>query len=131
MCIYIYIFLAENITKHLGDIQAKIQKISSHLGNLEDRKFRMKNIQREKAYEITSVGREIEQIENIKAQRLQWLRRRDEDLYKATMWLRQNKSIFKGEVFEPMAMEVSFNIKPIVKLCISNKINSNITNSYA
>lgn len=75
---------------------------------MEEAKYRIKNLQKEKDHEITIVKQEIEGIENIKAKRLQWLRSYDEDAYKATMWLRQNKNMFHGEIYEPMAIEVYF-----------------------
>jgi len=39
-------------------------------------------------------------------QRLQELRRFNEDAYKAVMWLRSNKQSFRGVIHEPMMLSV-------------------------
>lgn len=50
---------------------------------------------------------ELTRLENCKQQRLNKLRSIDVNAYNAVNWLRQNKHLFKGEVFEPLMLEIN------------------------
>lgn len=44
----------------------------------------------------------------VNVQRLEHLRCVHNDTYKAVVWLRENKGIFKGEIHKPMMLTVGF-----------------------
>lgn len=62
-----------------------------------------------KSYELRKYENDLQKLENVKQQRLEWLQRNDRDAYSAVQWLRTNKHLFKGEIYEPMVLEVLFN----------------------
>lgn len=66
----------------------------------------IENAKRNKAYELRCFESELKDLENVRQQRLEGLRRIDKHAYEAVLWLRENKHMFKGEVFEPMMLEV-------------------------
>ncbi|GLV43420.1 Structural maintenance of chromosomes 5 [Carabus blaptoides fortunei] len=49
----------------------------------------------------------LQESENIKDQRLQILKRKDADAYNAVLWLRENRQQFRGNVYEPMMLELN------------------------
>lgn len=83
----------KSYTNNVNTIRDKIQELTE----LKDRK---KNI-----YKNMHV--ELGKLENVKNQRLESLHRLDQDAYKGTLWLRDNKHLFKGEVYEPMILELN------------------------
>lgn len=57
--------------------------------------------------EIRSLQNELSRLENLKMQRLEKLKTMDADAYAMVMWLRGNKHLFKGKIFEPMMLEIN------------------------
>ncbi|KRT79011.1 hypothetical protein AMK59_7515, partial [Oryctes borbonicus] len=96
------------------DIQRKLQQhihemkeISKQLGIMEAKKSELQILKRDNMHERRGLENKVAQIENVKQQRLQYLRNLDNDAYKATLWLRENSQHFKGQVFEPMMLEIN------------------------
>lgn len=52
---------------------------------------------------------ELQRMENVHAQRLDALQRRDRETVSAIQWLRENQNLFRQPILEPVA--VSVNIK--------------------
>lgn len=57
--------------------------------------------------EVRNFQNELSRLENAKQQRLEKLRVLDADAYAMVIWLRANKHIFKGEIYEPMILEIN------------------------
>lgn len=74
-------------------------------------------------YEMRTLENELRKIENIKQQRLEYLRRLDNDAYRATLWLRENSGNFKGQVFEPMMLEVILLLTKISSVILGTYLN--------
>jgi len=51
----------------------------------------------------------LKDVENVDSQKLEALRRIDRSTYDAVIWLRNNKHLFSGTVYEPIVTQV-FNI---------------------
>jgi hypothetical protein len=55
---------------------------------------------------MNNVSSEMAALNSVKDQRLQSLRRSDPDAFKAVMWLRENRHLFSGRVFDPPLLEL-------------------------
>lgn len=54
-------------------------------------------------------------IENVKAKRLEVLRRRSEDAFKAVQWLERNRDKFSSNVYDPMLLNINVSNKDYAK----------------
>ena len=55
---------------------------------------------------MTDINAQLQKLMDVSNQRLQELRRFNEDAYKAVMWLRSNHKNFRGVIHEPMMLTV-------------------------
>ena len=55
---------------------------------------------------LVDMNGQLQQLTDVNNQRLQELRRFNEDVYKAVMWLRGHRQMFRGVVHEPMMLTV-------------------------
>jgi chromosome segregation ATPase len=51
----------------------------------------------------------LQDLQNVRKQRLEKLKEKDLDTFKAVQWLEENRDKFMGPVYEPMLLEI--NIK--------------------
>ncbi|XP_066153338.1 structural maintenance of chromosomes protein 5 [Euwallacea fornicatus] len=63
--------------------------------------------------EMKALQHEQTRIENVKQTRLEQLKRINNDAYTAVLWLRSNRHLFKGEICEPMMLEI--NVYDVLK----------------
>ncbi|XP_026683450.1 structural maintenance of chromosomes protein 5-like [Diaphorina citri] len=80
----------------------KANKVKSSKNRIE---FRLEALQTE----LSNAERRLQKIQNVRYQREQQLSSISEDAMKATHWLRENRHLFAGEIYEPMLLEI--NIK--------------------
>lgn len=57
--------------------------------------------------QIVAHQRRIEAMENIREMRLNVLKQRHPDVYTATMWLKDNRHLFNGVVYDPVMLEIN------------------------
>lgn len=60
---------------------------------------------------MIAIERRITTMENITQKRLEFLKVNHEETYRAVCWLRENREMFKGHVYDPIILEI--NIKDI------------------
>ncbi|KAI4468867.1 structural maintenance of chromosomes protein 5 [Holotrichia oblita] len=111
----------EEMQRKLQQYADEIKQISNQIGVIEAKKSELQMSKRDKMYESRALENELSKIENVKQQRLEYLRRLDSDAYNATLWLRDNSQNFKGQVFEPMMLELNV-IEPANAVYIENTI---------
>ena len=87
-------------------LQQEVKKLSSNVGTIEDNISNMRATKREQAAKISQLETELAKLENVRSKKLEWLRRVNQQAYNATMWLRENKGMFRGNVYEPIVLEV-------------------------
>lgn len=56
---------------------------------------------------LSEMQKNLKELRNIENKRLESLRNKHKDTYDAVMWLRQNKQMFKGAIYEPIMLCVS------------------------
>lgn len=57
--------------------------------------------------QIIAHQRRIEAMENIRQMRLNILKQRYPDVYTATMWLKDNRNMFGGVIYDPVMLEIN------------------------
>lgn len=60
-------------------------------------------------FPLPALEKKLNSINNMMKAKEEKLRARHKDTYTALQWLRQNRHLFTGNVFEPMMLEVSKN----------------------
>ncbi|KAM9994805.1 hypothetical protein ACTFIY_001004 [Dictyostelium cf. discoideum] len=97
----------EDTKKNVEKLNRELKDCNQQLGELEiekdarNRQLSMIN------QECVSIQREMSQLNNIQAQKLDFLRNDQRDVYSAYEWLRQNQNLFKQKVFGPICMEIN------------------------
>lgn len=98
----------------LADIQAQLEKLQSSIDDLEqnrDQVLRDERIIKGQLLNHDNTGRsvqkQLENLDNIRVQRLKKLQEVDRDTYDAVLWIREHRNSFQGRVYEPVILEMS------------------------
>ncbi|KAH1016117.1 hypothetical protein HUJ04_007390 [Dendroctonus ponderosae] len=102
------------LLKKVNQDEHESQEIFKHITRCTDRKRQLQD-QRDlieqdrlaKKASIKALQYEQSKIENVKQIRFEQLRKLNKDAYSAVLWLRENKDKFKGEIFEPIMLELN------------------------
>lgn len=73
---------------------------------------------------VAELNSQLQQLMDIGNQRLQELRRFNEDVYKAVLWLRGHRQMFNGVIHEPMMLTINMKDSKYAKYLeniVSNK----------
>lgn len=96
------------------EIDARLRAIKEELRSMRTDEAEQANVFDEISAEIKALDRETDQtrrklqeIDSVKAARLDMLRKGEPNTYQAVMWLRENASMFRERVFEPVLLELS------------------------
>ncbi|KAG0277810.1 Structural maintenance of chromosomes protein 5 [Linnemannia exigua] len=57
--------------------------------------------------EIATKRKKIDELEDVKNRKLEALRSIDIDVYEAVIWLRDHRHLFKGQVYDPIGIEIN------------------------
>lgn len=82
----------------------KLLELHQKLQNQEEH---ISQNRQENEHKIRALGHESQRLENVKNMRLQQLERVNPEAFRAVNWLRNNKHLFSGEIFEPIMLEVN------------------------
>ncbi|WUR02140.1 structural maintenance of chromosomes protein 5 (SMC5) [Vairimorpha necatrix] len=100
--------------KNLDNLFVKYNKVK--INELEDQKYKLKNKRLEIDQKCFDIKKEVDELEEKKRKfsedeerRLELLKKFSSDTYKAVIWLRSNKSIFKDEIIEPPFLLISIS----------------------
>jgi len=95
------IILQDEKAHELRQLQQKVQEVQVQIREARDESKTVTS-------NINHIQRKIEQLENVANQRLNNLKSFQRDTYNAVIWLRENRHLFKEEVFEPIVLLVLF-----------------------
>ena len=59
---------------------------------------------------------ELKELQDVGNRRLEKLRQQHKDTYNAIQWLRANKHLFKGDIYEPMMLIVSHEYRIVIHM---------------
>ncbi|SAM05558.1 hypothetical protein [Absidia glauca] len=93
-----------SINKEIGDLSMESSAETSNA-----REFMQKKSMKEA--QISNKKRELTEMKNINHIRLESLKRYQNDTFKAVVWYRENKSLFRGQVFGPIQLAINLKDK--------------------
>ncbi|KAL3286561.1 hypothetical protein HHI36_001064 [Cryptolaemus montrouzieri] len=97
----------QQVLEKVKRITTEIEQMTRMQRKIEDEKDDLVSQKQNRQAELRMVENEMNRLENIRHQRLQKLQQIDKHAYQAVLWLRNNKHSFKGEVCEPMMLEIN------------------------
>uniref|UniRef100_A0A1B0GQF2 Structural maintenance of chromosomes protein 5 n=1 Tax=Phlebotomus papatasi TaxID=29031 RepID=A0A1B0GQF2_PHLPP len=83
---------------------AELQKENEAL--LQERNQVAHTLQTEVRVEINSIKRKLEKMQSAEQQHLAAMESRFPDMYKAVMWLKDNRDMFQGTIYDPILLEL-------------------------
>lgn len=122
------------VSPAIESLNRKIQESIEHVSKLKGEWTSITNSKNDLATEITrlrarekSLIDETTQLDSVRHRRLQSLRRANDQLYNAIMWLRDNIEKFSGRVQEPMILDMEVtdpSYARVVESCIPWKFQT-------
>lgn len=97
----------QEVHHKLKQISSEINLMSSKERKAEQEKDQVLFKKRNNQAELNMLHNELKNLEDVKSQRFQKLCKLNRGVYDAVLWLRNNKHLFKGEVCEPMMLEIN------------------------
>uniref|UniRef100_A0A8C9VWC4 Structural maintenance of chromosomes protein 5 n=1 Tax=Scleropages formosus TaxID=113540 RepID=A0A8C9VWC4_SCLFO len=88
------------------DVQPQINQINVELRGLQEDKARLESRQSDLRREKEILQQQLKSLEDMMKMKEEKLRNKFRDTYDALQWLRQNRSLFEGNVHEPMMLVV-------------------------
>lgn len=104
---FFFPLLEQSVEQKLEKYRTETRTLQKHIRTLEDAVVELTDKKRNKFSEMRYLQNEVTRLENSKQQRLDKLKTVDANVCAAVNWLRLNKQLFKGEVFEPMMLEIN------------------------
>lgn len=99
--------LMNDILDELNEASNCVKKVKKELQDLNITiGEHMKEIKESKVT-LNHVLNKLSDLDNVREQRLQWLKRNDPDVFDAIIWLSNNRNKFKDYVYDPVYLEVS------------------------
>ena len=96
----------ETLTRQRQEALSNVEKQKSIINKLTNKSTALRQEEEHINHEIRSQETELQLI-NIETKRLQLLRERSSDTYKAVQWLRGNHEKFSGKVHEPILLNIN------------------------
>lgn len=84
-----------------------MNNLSKLKNKLQDKKEEILQRKQDDSLNKHGLENELQRLENVKQTRLQYLQRTNPQAYEAVIWVRSNKHLFKGEVYEPIMLELN------------------------
>ncbi|XP_074040926.1 structural maintenance of chromosomes 5 isoform X2 [Leptinotarsa decemlineata] len=94
-------------TQKKQTLSTELSKLLGHQKNIQDKKDEILQMKQDDALRIQALENESSRLENVRQSRLQHLERLSPDAHVAVNWLRNNKHLFRGEIYEPIMLEVN------------------------
>lgn len=96
----------EEIYKKIRNSTTELHKFNQIIEDLDQKRIDISKELRRHRDKETFVNGKIQDMQNLKEKRLELLRRIDPDAHRGVLWLRENKHLFKSNVYEPMMIEL-------------------------
>ncbi|KTW32059.1 DNA repair ATPase SMC5 [Pneumocystis jirovecii RU7] len=95
----------------LTEANNSVKKVKKELENLNMNIGEYLHQINESKVTLNQVQNKLYDLDNIREQRLQWLKQNDRDVYDAVIWLSNNRNKFKDHVYDPVYLEI--NVKDL------------------
>lgn len=90
----------------IEQIQRRFREISLQKNQLITKRGQLQDENREIRNSIDSMKNRVVNMENEERRKLEALKNRDHHTYQATMWLKENRHMFKGHIYNPVILEL-------------------------
>lgn len=106
--------MAESVAQEVYDakmqaIEAELSQKSQIVEKLNIARTKLNNEIEMQQSNVLAIDNKLKAAENEKEQRMGFLQQRYPDTYKAMQWLRENRQLFRGHVYDPIMMELAVN----------------------
>lgn len=101
------IILDNERMEKLASLKRDKEKLSKGINNIQEQCDQFEYSKRSQLYKTNSLQTELNNLENVKKERLNSLYRVNKLAYVAVEWLEQNRRLFRGRVFDPIMLEVN------------------------
>lgn len=93
----------------LQNIEAQMTRISQEVAKFNSVRTSLNNDIDTQKRNIVVIDNKLKAEENEKERRIDFLRQRHPDTFKAMQWLRENRQLFRGHVYDPIMIELAVN----------------------
>ncbi|MCO5589673.1 hypothetical protein L7F22_043641 [Adiantum nelumboides] len=110
------------IDQEMRNIRRDMENVRQEKGELEIENDGIRDNVRRLNGDHENVRAQLHRLDSVKERRLRVLEQADHDTFKAVLWLRENKHLFRGEIYEPVMLEISIRDQRManaVETCIS------------
>ncbi|XP_068083554.1 structural maintenance of chromosomes protein 5 [Anabrus simplex] len=97
----------ESVSYNIEKCDSEIRSLREPMNKLDADIAKYRSMLENIGHEMIAQEATREKAKNVKRHREETLARRFPDAYKAVLWLRKNKHLFSGIVFEPMLLEIN------------------------
>ncbi|XP_041971586.1 structural maintenance of chromosomes protein 5 [Aricia agestis] len=100
---------SNKVKMELAELHKPIAKTNAALETLKKQKLEVQyDLENNITPQIRLYQNKIRKLEDVREKRLESLRLYSDDTYRAVTWLRENRHLFNGPVYEPMMLEINF-----------------------
>ncbi|KAJ1979212.1 Structural maintenance of chromosomes protein 5 [Dimargaris cristalligena] len=96
-----------DLTRQMDELGRQLRDMQSRVDELQGQQQDIMAQSRNARQQMERKQTELQQLEDVRNQRLVALERFDADTHKAVLWLRQNRDQFQEYVFEPICLEIN------------------------
>ncbi|XP_041656098.1 structural maintenance of chromosomes protein 5 isoform X2 [Cheilinus undulatus] len=96
-----------DVTPRINEVNNELRRIQVERAKIEGEKSDLRREKDNVLAEIRSLGRKLNDMNNMMNAKEEKLRGRHRDTYTALQWLRENRNIFTGNVHEPMMLVIN------------------------
>ncbi|KAL1464174.1 hypothetical protein WDU94_003846 [Cyamophila willieti] len=97
----------EQVRAEMNRYKKKMEHDLNQASNVKNTKSQIEDWIEKIHSDLAATERRLQRIQNVKYQRENLLAELSEDALKATKWLRENRHLFSGEIYEPMLLEIN------------------------
>ena len=94
----------ENVQENENRLKLEQEKLNKDMEVLGSKGFELDQVITRSRNELAAIERKLNEMRNVRNEKLNKLQQRARNAFMATKWLEQNKQMFKGEVYEPIVL---------------------------
>ncbi|KAF9356085.1 Structural maintenance of chromosomes protein 5 [Mortierella sp. NVP85] len=122
----------EQLNKEKDELQNKVVAMQREIESVKETIDTLQSSQMEIIHESKRINsrmaesrRRLEELDDIKVRRLEFLKTHDNDVVEAVIWLRENRHLFQRHIFEPVCLELNIKNMNYVN-AIENSLRNHI-----
>ncbi|XP_077370285.1 structural maintenance of chromosomes protein 5 isoform X2 [Festucalex cinctus] len=113
-----------DVTPRISEVNAELRNIQLERGKVEEEKADLRREKDNLSAELRMLEKKLNDMNNMMIVKEEKLRGRHRDTYSAVQWLRQNRHLFSGNVYEPLMLVINMKDNRFAKY-MENHISFN------